>query len=69
MPYVTRLTDQKTGKSHILLLRRLLPKGTILSDGVNVARFRVARRPTFVGTFGRDFALEGGNLAEVIGDG
>ena len=66
MPWITKLLDQKTGEFHVLLLQRLLPKETLLSDGENAARYRVTRDPDYVATVGRDFALEGQNLPEVM---
>lgn len=57
MPFVTWVLDQKDEKLHILLLQRKLEKDTILSDGENVARFRVPREPKFVLTTGRDFSI------------
>jgi hypothetical protein len=65
MAYITKILDQKTMEMHAALMQRLLPMDTVLSDGVNVARYRVVR-VRYVQTSGNDFALEGEGLLRIL---
>lgn len=65
MPFITRLLDQRDDVFHVILLQQELPVDTILSDGVNVARFRVTKTK-FVAAAGKDFSIAGRNLAQVL---
>jgi hypothetical protein len=65
MPFITRVLDQKEDLFRVVLLQRELPVDMILSDGVNVARFRVTRTKE-IATTGRDFAITEKNLTAIL---
>jgi len=65
MPFITRLIDQRDNLFRAVLLQRELAVDTILSDGINVARFRVTKTKYYA-TTGKDFSITESNLAAIL---